>query len=311
MPRVSIVTPTRGRARYLARLIASLERQEEGDFELIVASDAEDPQAPEVSALAAYSKLDTIHVRAALPGAAAARNAAAAEARTTLLLFLDDDVIAAPGLVAEHLRVHSAEPAAEVGVLGRVSWAGELRVTPFMRWVEHGIQFDHSAIAGEEAGWGRFYTINASVKRELFDRVRGFDEARFPFHYEDIELARRMQEHGFRLLYAERAAVEHLHAVELEGYKERMRAVGAAERRFARLYPELQPDLHARFTQALELPPSPGRLAPLLGRVPRGMPVLGERVWWSADVHFRQQLAPYFLEGWDSESPAGSPPGGP
>ena len=45
-------------------------------------------------------------------------------------------------------------------VLGHVRWAREVRVTPFMHWLDHGVQFDYPAIDGTEAGWGRFYGAN-------------------------------------------------------------------------------------------------------------------------------------------------------
>ena len=42
----------------------------------------------------------------------------------------------------EHLSWHARYPQREVGVLGLVRWADELRVTPFMRWLERGVHFD-------------------------------------------------------------------------------------------------------------------------------------------------------------------------
>jgi len=42
-----------------------------------------------------------------------------------------------------------------------------------MRWLEQGIQFDYHRIEGIEAGWGRFFTANVSLKRALLDRAGG------------------------------------------------------------------------------------------------------------------------------------------
>src|SRR5581483_5039527 len=106
-------------------------------------------------------------------------------------------------------------PEPEYGMLGYVRWARELKVTPFMRWLEHGTQFDYHSIRGE-AGWGSFYTANVSLKRQMLERVDGFDEERFPFLYEDTDRGYRLYEHGFHLLLRRRAGAEHLHATTLE-----------------------------------------------------------------------------------------------
>ncbi len=90
-----------------------------------------------------------------------------------------------------------------------------------MRWLEHGIQFDYPSIQDAEATWAYFYTSNVSVKRKLVARVDGFDEE-LPIYYEDLDLARRMQRLGFRLLYNRKAVVQHLHPMDLDGWKTRV-----------------------------------------------------------------------------------------
>src|SRR3954452_8154751 len=196
--RISVVIPTLGRPGLLARVLDRLDAQTERDFEVIVVADAAERALGEVDrAVAGRAR----RLQAARPGASAARNAGWRAAGAPLLLFLDDDILPAPGLVAEHVEWHRRRPEPEVGVLGHVRWADELEVTPFMRWLEHGIQFDYPGIQGTDAGWARFYTANASVKRELVEQAGGFEEQRLPFGYEDLDLALRMRDLGFRLLY--------------------------------------------------------------------------------------------------------------
>jgi GT2 family glycosyltransferase len=166
-----------------------------------------------------------------------------------------------------------------------------------MHWLDHGMQFDYPSIEGTEAGWGRFYTTNVSVKRGLLERVGGFDEG-FPFGYEDLDLAKRMHEHGFRLLYNRRARVEHLHPTTLEEWRQRMVQVARAERRFVAKHPDVRPYFHHMLIEASRRPAAQGRRARLVKIVPRSTPWLGERVWSSADIWYRQQLAPSFLAAW-------------
>ena len=104
------------------------------------------------------------------------------------------------GLVREHVDWHRTRyPEPEVGVLGLVRWAPELDVTVFMRWLDMGLQFDAQSIHGIEAGWGRFYGANASLKRAFLERVGDFDQEHFPYGYEDTDWAYRASTLGFRI----------------------------------------------------------------------------------------------------------------
>jgi GT2 family glycosyltransferase len=300
-PALSIVIPTVDRHEILSRTLDRLRRQEADpdSFEVIVVVDAKDRAPAEVADIAATALPGARVSVAERPGASAARNVGWRAAEGGLVLFIDDDVLAAPALVSEHLRSHRRHPETEVGILGRVSWANELRVTPFMRWLDGGVQFDYERIDGTEAGWGRFYTANVSVKRGLLDQVGGFDEDRLPFGYEDLDIAYRMSQRGFRLLYDARAAAEHLHPMDVELWRRRMRRVAFAEREFVRLHPEIEPYFHRMLSQAASVPQARGRGIVLARWVPRWIPWLGPRVWTSVDLAYKQALAPDFLEAWD------------
>src|SRR5205085_3824209 len=120
------------------------------------------------------------------PGLSANRNAGWTAAQAEIVLFTDNDTIPVPELVAEHLASHAQHARDEVAVAGAVRWARGLKVTPFMRWVEEGLQFDFGSITGERASWAHLYGANASVKRRLLEQVGGYDEERLPYLYEDL-----------------------------------------------------------------------------------------------------------------------------
>ena len=301
-PAISIVIPTLGRPQLLRRVLDRLDRQSApgGSFEVVVAADAEEAAVAELDRAVADRSFPHRRVSATKPGASAARNVGWRAAAAPLVLFVDDDILPERELVAEHLEWHEAHPELEVGVLGRVRWADELRVTPFMRWLENGIQFDYPNIDGIEAGWGRFYTANASVKRALLERVGGFEEDALPFGYEDSELALRMSELGFRLLYNRAAVAEHLHPMDLEFWKRRVARIAVSERAFVRMHPEVPPYFYDMFSAAASERPAKGRGERLARLVPRGAPLIGERVWSSMDAVYRQALARPFLDAWDA-----------
>ena len=301
-PDLAIVIPTLARPRLLARTLEHLDRQRgaaAGRFEVVVARDAARAGPAPPMPKHAYPIRS---VEAERPGASAARNAGWRATEAAIVLFLDDDVLATRGLVSAHLEAHRRQGAAEVGVLGYVRWPRWPPPTAFMRWLDQGIQFDYSPLApGREAPWWHFYTANASVKRGMLERVGGFDEQRFPFGYEDLDLAARMSDHSFRLRYEPAAVALHLHRQGLAEWRERrVQRIAAAERRFCARHPQAPPYFHDLFLAAQEHSPARGRGAWLAPVVPRRPPWLGMRVWASFDMRTRQALAGPFLEAWDA-----------
>ncbi len=138
----------------------------------------------------------------------------------------------------------------------------------------------------------------------MLERVGGFDEQRFPFGYEDLELARRMSDHGFKLLYNEAAVGEHLKTEKLDGWRRNLRRIAQAERRFTELYPGERAYFYERFRAAAAAPVARGRSARLARFVRPGVPWLGRFVWRSYDLVCRQQLAPEFLAEWEAAGAA-------
>lgn len=305
-PALSVVLSTLGNYEVLRRVLDAYATQdsEPGSFELIVVADRADPDPGSVDAAIGERSYPVRRVTGRIPGLSANRNTGWREARAELVLFTDNDTIPVPGLVSEHLAWHRDNPEPEVAVVGHVRWARELRLTPFMRWLDHGVQFDFTSIRGDEAGWAHLYGANSSLKRAFIERVGDWDEERLPYLYDDIEWAYRAVPHGLRVLYNRRAVVDHYRTDgTLEYWKKKVKLMAQTERRFVSIHPEIPAWFHAMFEDALTLPASRGRGVPLLGIVPRRFPWLGECVWTSADRYFAQQLAPDFLAAWNEAAP--------
>lgn len=301
MRKLSIVIPTIASSGTLDDVLGALAGQDPPlrDAEVRVVLDATARPDRPVAEDSAYEFPVTVS-QASRPGASAARNHGWRAASAPLILFLDDDIVPTRTLVAEHLARHESHPAPEVAVLGSVRWSPAVDVTPFMRWLEMGIQFDFGSIEGTEAGWGHFYSCNVSLKRELLDWVDGFDEERFPYGYEDLELARRLSGHGLRLLYNPAAVGEHLKTETLDGWRRNLRRIAVAERRFTQLYPDTRAYFWELFRSAADSPPARGRPARLAPYVRPNFPWLGRFVWSSYDMVSRQRLAGEFLAEWEA-----------
>lgn len=245
IPLISVVVPTYRRPDLLRRCLAALAGQTvpPEQVEVVVVDDGSGDATTQVLADASRRMPNLVAVRQPTNrGPAAARNRGVRIARAPLVLFFDDDVVAEPGTVATHLELHAAMSDRSTGILGRVEWHPDLRVTPFMRWLDaSGLQFafDTWLRPGPvEPPYAAFYTANLSLSRDLLDEVGGFDE-RFPHAaYEDMELAWRLADAGFSMRYHPEARVFHARAIDLETFRSRMRKVGES----AELLRALQPD---------------------------------------------------------------------
>jgi GT2 family glycosyltransferase len=300
-PRLSVVISTLANYDLLRRVLDGYERQTAptGSFEVLVVSDSAEPDPDAVDAVIGERPYPVRRLTGRIPGLSSNRNTGWQDARGLLVLFTDDDTIPSRRLISEHLAWHDRYPGEEVAVVGLVRWPKGLKVTPFMKWLDYGIQFDFKSIRGIEASWAHVYGANSSIKRSFLERVGGYDEERLPYRYDDIDWGYRAREHGLRVLLNRRAVVDHWRPMSVEGWRLRAPVLAATEWKFCELHPEIPPWYWRMFSDAANQPPLGPWAARLAGFVPRWVPWLGPRVWDRASVHWRQQIAPPFLAAWN------------
>jgi glycosyltransferase involved in cell wall biosynthesis len=163
-------------------------------------------------------------------GPATARNLGVREARGAIILFLGDDIIAHPELLATHMRHHNPDHGGRQAVLGLTTWSRELPITPFMRYLEQGPQFDYATIARTpgDVPMRYFYTSNVSISREQLFSAGLFDET-FPFAaQEDVELGYRLAAAGVRMIFDRDCFAQHYHPTSFEDACRRNITVGRA-----------------------------------------------------------------------------------
>jgi GT2 family glycosyltransferase len=297
---LAVVIPTRERWDKLRLTLAALERQTERGFETIVVVDGTDQEPPE---LPGVRVLQQEHA-----GPGVARNLGARASERPLVAFLGDDMVPRAEWAAAHLAVHRAEPAAEVAALGRSAWHPDVPRDRLHRWLEWSCALFEYRLLDElgerDVGWSRFYSSNASLKRDFFLATGGFDPD-FVFDYEDLDMAWRMKERGLRVLYEPRAVAEHLHTYDWDAVRRRYESRGRAERLMASKHDWFEPWFRGQMERAEREPPA-SRLWTLVvdwtpvrpGRVRRAV----ER---RANRHYLQRLAPSFFAAWsDGEVPS-------
>jgi GT2 family glycosyltransferase len=173
LPVVSVVVPTCARPDLLARCLAALDRQTIGRerFEVIVVDDG-----------------------ATRHGPAAARNRGWRRASAPIIAFTDDDTEPDADWLGKALSCFD-DPAVDA-VSGRIVMPLPGRPTDYER--------DAQGLERAE-----FVTANCLVRKEVLERLGGFDEAfRLPWR-EDSDLHFRLLEGGFRIVRAPDAVVVH------------------------------------------------------------------------------------------------------
>lgn len=238
--KLTVVMPTYNRSDLLGRAVGALLEQTASadDYEIVVVDDGSTDATPAVAAeVTAQASHRVRYLRQENRGPAAARNLGTREARGEIILYTGDDCLADRRLIETHLRVHETE--GDVGVVGHVAWHPELTITPFMAFLEEGVQFGFKHIQDPDqvTAWS-FYTANCSVRRHWVEEAGWFDEDFKYAAYEDIELAYRMQKRGLRIVYRPAAITYHYHPTTLRSYLKRQRLAGRSAVLFAKKHPE-------------------------------------------------------------------------
>lgn len=212
-PAVSIVVPTRDRARLLSRLIDALECQEgAAPFELVVVDDgSKDSTAVDLERRSLGTPFELVIVGGSGPtGPGGARNRGWRKAKADRILFTDDDCVPDPGWVsalaagldrADVAVGRTKPPPDQLGLIG-----------PFSSYLDMG----HD---------GRFSTCNVGYRRGVLEQVGGFDEARFRYpNGEDTDLGLRAAKAGYTDSYEPGAVVWHdVHPSDFASYFRRIR----------------------------------------------------------------------------------------
>ncbi|HET7340091.1 MAG TPA: glycosyltransferase [Methylomirabilota bacterium] len=215
-PRVSVVVPVRDAARTLARTLSALVALEPIPDELVfVDNGSTDATAALLEAFAAAGarRAKVLILREPRRGASIARNTGACAATGDVVAFTDADCCPRADWLAA-LVAPFADPA--VGAA-----AGRLLSTP-----PHGVveifsslfTLQAAAAPARHTGWtpwaGGFPTANFAVRRELLERLGGFDES-VAIYGEDYDLCARLYALGAAIEYTPDAVVEHQHRVAL------------------------------------------------------------------------------------------------
>ncbi|HZR85148.1 MAG TPA: glycosyltransferase [Candidatus Binatia bacterium] len=211
-PTISVIVPTRNRARSLQELLESFDRLRPPPvaFEIVVADNGSTDDTPRLLAEWRSAAPGRAVVRVNQPGKSRAVNAAIAQSRGQLIAFCDDDVVADPDWLVEVWDYFTRHDCA--AAQGSVLWPPEATSDPELyslldryRTIVH-LDLDPDTVRTKLTG------ANMAVRRHTFAVVGVFNEAIGPGAAglsEDNELAARILQHGGWIGYMSRARVVH------------------------------------------------------------------------------------------------------
>ena len=209
-PLVSILVPTRDRVDLLRGCIEGvLARTDYSNFEVLIL----DNESSEAETFAYFAEAQAdLRVRVVpSPGPfnfSRINNRGAARARGQVLLFLNNDIEVIGGGWLREMISHAMRP--DVGCVGGrllygdrhvqhagvVLQPGPLAMHLFRRREEGYLGFD-----AQLAGVRSYAAVTAAclaVRRDVFERVGGFDEERLQVSFQDVDLCLKVEERGFR-----------------------------------------------------------------------------------------------------------------
>lgn len=214
-PRISVVIAVLDARRTLARCLAALDALDPAADEIILVDNGSTDGSLDVLREWTETRPGAVLLQEPRRSASAARNRGSTATAGEIIAFTDADCVAEP----DWLR-HLTEPFGDAAV-GAV--AGAVVPAAFGSLLEtfNGLYTlrppETSGRHTRLTAWtGGFPTANLAIRKELFDRIGGFDES-IGIYGEDYDLCAGVYGAGRQIAYQSAARVAHHHRVSLRG----------------------------------------------------------------------------------------------
>ena len=197
VPDVSVIIPARNRPQELRGTLDALASQDfpRERFEVLVCDDGSARDLRWIVEDANAHGLDAYYLRQPALGPASARNLGIRNARGAIIAMTDSDTRPERAWLGKLVAALETDRDA-AGVEGKVH-------------ADNDGEFDPLGEGPKNLAGGVYLTCNCAYRREVLDRIGGFDET-FPFPaYEDADLAARVEQTGLRIIWQPDAIVIH------------------------------------------------------------------------------------------------------
>lgn len=228
--KISVIVPTYNRLSILKKCLKAISMQNFpiNDFEVIVVDDGSNDGTEKLKEeLFKDYIFNAKYFFQNNKGPSTARNMGILNAKGDILVFIGDDIIIGKDFLQTHFDAHIKSDS--IALIGQTLWNEEEKVTPFMKILENGIQFDFKNLDNSNVSFKNCYTSNISVNRNFIINNSLLFSEEFPYAaFEDIEWGFRLMKNGVIFLYEKNAIGYHEHFVDMKGYSQRMIYSGRA-----------------------------------------------------------------------------------
>lgn len=237
--RVSAVIPTRNRAKVVKKCLEHILAQAYSLYEVIVVDDGSKDNTREV--LESFSNFNNFKYICLLErkGPAFCRNLGVRESNGEVIVFIDSDIFTLPNFIEEHVKIHKSHPEGVLVTGPVISISNMDEIFP-----ERGSVLDFSN--------AYFASGNASLPKNLFLQVEGFDEVFNIYGWEDIEFGFKLKSLGVKSVKNPRAVGYHYQPLpnreELDMLKEKERERAKTAIYLYKKYPSLEVKLMIQLT---------------------------------------------------------------
>ena len=214
-PEVSIVIPVYNNWKYTFNCLRSIAEKTNGDYEIIVINDASTDKTAKI--LSNIKNLNLLNNKQNT-GFIDSCNRGAKTSKGKYILFLNNDTMVAGNWLPPLLKLINRE---DVGAVG------SRLVYPDATLQEAGsiVWHDGSALGygrGDDADKPEYNYIREVdycsgacllVKKDLFEKIDGFDERFKPGYYEDTDLCFSIRNLGYKVMYQPTSTVVHFEGV--------------------------------------------------------------------------------------------------
>lgn len=216
-PVISIIIPVYGKVEYTLRCLGSIEANPPSvSFEVIVVDDC----SPDDTAIVINNILGVKALKnPSNLGFVRSCNAGAKAAHGQYLLFLNNDTEVTPGWADELLRTFSEFPGTGLAGSKLVYPDGRLQEAGAIIWRDGNAwnfgRFQDPALPVYNYAREVDYCSGASimVPASLFNELNGFDEHYVPAYCEDSDLALKIRDRGYRVIYQPLSMIVHFEGI--------------------------------------------------------------------------------------------------
>ena len=229
----SIIIPVYNRPDEVDELLASLTRQTERDFEVLVVEDGSSVRCDAV--VAKYQASLPVHyLEKPNSGPGQTRNYGAERASGEWLIILDSDCVLPDGYLAAVEAELAREPADAFGGPDRA----HADFTPTQKAINYAMTsfFTTGGIRGGRKKLDKFFprSFNMGIRREVYEALGGFSAMRFG---EDIDLSLRIYKGGYRCRLFPEAWVWHKRRTDLRKFFKQVHNSGIARINLMKRHP--------------------------------------------------------------------------